>query len=189
MKRSRSGIAAVCAAAAFTVLGTGTAGATTVPGCAGTATGGDWPYYSGALPATGSPGGNRNQPAEQTISPANASSLGLAWKLAAPDGGLIHDTPTVADGCVFFGTDLGTVVAANADTGQIVWQNKLADDKGSNFAVGDGVLGSPAIANGPVYVGVTGPNASMEGALDETTGRVTWNTPIDTDPCSRPDPR
>ena len=177
----RAGLLAATATA-VTLLGTGVAGATTVPGCAGTASGGDWPYYSGALPATGSPGGNRNQTAEQAITTANASNLGLAWKLATPDGGLIHDTPTVVDGCVFFGTDLGTVVAANADTGQIVWQNKLANDQGSNFAVGDGVVGSPAIANGVVYVGVTAPNGSMEVGLDETTGTPVWSTTLDTDP-------
>src|SRR5581483_3195928 len=161
----RAGLLAATATA-VTLLGGGVATATTVPGCAGSASGGDWLYYSGALPATGNPGGNRNQTAEQAITPANASNLGLAWKLATPDGGLIHDTPTV--------------VAANADTGQIVWQNKLANDSGSSFAVGAGVVGSPAIANGLVYVGVTAPTASVEIALNEATGQPAWSTTLDT---------
>jgi outer membrane protein assembly factor BamB/plastocyanin len=168
--------------AALTTAGAGVAHATTVPGCAPPAAGGDWPYYSGPLAAPGAPGGNRDQPAEQTITPANASSLGLAWKLPTPDGGLIHDTPVISDGCVFFGTDLGTVVAVNADTGKVVWIQKLGSGGGSNPFVGAGIVGSPAVANGLVYVGVTTPSASIEGALDETTGQVVWSTPLDHDP-------
>jgi outer membrane protein assembly factor BamB len=165
----------------MTLLGGGVANAATVPGCAAPATGGDWPSYSGGLPAPGAPGGNRIQPAEQTITPANVSNLGLAWKLPSPDGGLIHDTPTEVDGCVFFGTDLGTIVAANADTGKIAWQNKLANDKGSSAFAGAGIVGSPAISNGIVYVGVTAPSASLEVALSETTGQVIWTTVVDND--------
>jgi outer membrane protein assembly factor BamB/plastocyanin len=87
----------------------------------------------------------------------------------------------VLDGCVFFGTDLGTVVAVNADTGHIAWQNKLANNKGSTPFAGAGIVGSPAIVNGVVYVGVTTPAASVEVALDETTGQIKWTTTVDND--------
>src|SRR6266436_8176558 len=98
MKRAGLGLVAVCSAVAVSVLGAGVAGAATVPGCAAPTTGGDWPSYSGQLPAAGAPGGNRTQPSEQAITTANASNLGLAWKFSSPDGGLIHDTPTETDG-------------------------------------------------------------------------------------------
>jgi outer membrane protein assembly factor BamB len=177
----RAGLLAA-AATAVTLLGGGVAGAATPPGCAGAASGGDWPSYSGQLPAAGAPGGNRLQPSEQAITPSNVSQLGLAWKLDMPDGGVIDHVPTESDGCVFVGTDLGTVYAVNADTGAVVWQNKLAKTNGNSVAVGAGVIGSPAISNGIVYVGVTTATSSTEMALDETTGSTVWSTPIDTDP-------
>jgi len=121
------------------------------------------------------------QPDEAAISPDNVSKLGLAWKLDMPDGGLIHSTPAVADGCVFVGTDLGTVYAVNADTGQVVWKNKLTTDGGSTPFTGAGIVGSPAVANGRVFVGVTATTASIEVALDEVTGTVVWSTSIDSD--------
>jgi outer membrane protein assembly factor BamB/plastocyanin len=182
MRCSRLGLVAAVSAMAVSGLGGGVAGATTVPGCAGSANGGDWPSYSGALPAAGAPGGDRNQPAEQAITPANASQLGLAWKLDMPDGGVIDHVPTESDGCVFVGTDLGTVYAINADTGQVVWQNAVTKDGGNTVAAGAGIVGSPAIANGMVYVGVTENAGSVEMAIDETTGQTVWSTTIDTDP-------
>jgi len=181
MNRSRLGLIGLCSAVVASALGIGAAGTTTVPGCATSSAVGEWPSYSGRLPEPGAPGGNRIQPSEQAISPANVSKLGVAWKLDMPDGGLIHSTPSVADGCVFVGTDLGTVYAINADTGSVVWKNKLADDGGSSPFVGAGIVGSPAIVNGRVFVGVTAPNESIEVALDEITGQTLWSTRVDAD--------
>ena len=146
-----------------------------VAGCAPASAGGDWPVYGGTLDS------HRDQPAEQAITTANVGTLGLAWKLAMPGGGKIQSVPTEADGCVFTGTDIGSVVAINAATGQIVWNKKLDNGSGSSPFVGAGLIGAPAIANGLVYVGVTTSNASQEIALDEATGNVVWSTAVDTD--------
>ena len=60
----------------------------------------------------------------------------------------------MVDGCVFTGTDLGNVYALNADTGEVVWAQSLGDGgTGSGFAEGAGIVGSPAVADGLVYVG------------------------------------
>lgn len=173
--RRRPGIIALVLAALS--AGAPTAGAVEVPGCAPPATGGDWPIYGGTFD------NHREQTAEKAISTVSVADLGVAWKAAAPDGGQIHSTPTVADGCVFFGTDLGTVYALNADSGAVVWERKLAggSSSGSNSFQGAGIVGSPAIVDGRVHVGVTASAASLSVALDQATGAVLWDRQIDTD--------
>jgi outer membrane protein assembly factor BamB/plastocyanin len=145
------------------------------------APGGEWPFYSGTFD------GHREQPAETTISPATVGGLGVAWKLTAPDGGVIHSTPTVADGCVYFGTDLGHAYAVNADTGEVVWSRLVFETEGSQFAQGAGIVGSPAIADGRVFVPVTTSATGGGGvltALDQATGEELWQTVVDDDPGS-----
>ena len=123
---------------------------------------GEWPFYSGTLD------GHREQLKEKSIDTGNVSELGVAWQTTTPDGGVIHSTPVVADGCVFTGTDLGNVYALNADTGKVVWTRALGEGgEGSNFAEGAGIVGSPAVADGLVYVGATTPKASVLSALDQ----------------------
>jgi polyvinyl alcohol dehydrogenase (cytochrome) len=140
------------------------------------APGGEWPFYSGTFD------GHREQVAESTIHRGNVADLGVAWRTTPPDGGTIHSTPTVADGCVFAGTDLGNVYALNADTGKVVWERALAEGvEGSNTFEGAGIVGSPAIADGLVYVGATTPEASVLSALDAGTGEVVWRRVVDED--------
>ncbi len=150
------------------------AGAADVAGCAAPATGGDWPFYGGTFD------NHREQLAEETISTENASQLGLAWQAAMPDGGVIQSTPTVADGCVFTGTDLGNAYAFNADTGEKVWERTLQGGGGS-FAVGAGVIGAPAVANGLVYIAATKEGKSILFALDEANGDIVWSHIVDED--------
>src|SRR3954453_10991894 len=122
----RGGPALVVALAG--VLSTGIAQGATIRGCAPSAPGGDWPTYGGTVD------NHRDQTAEQTLSRANVSQLALAWKLPMPAAGTIQSTPVAADGCVFPGTSLGTVVAVNADTGKTVWKQALADAGGGALA-------------------------------------------------------
>jgi outer membrane protein assembly factor BamB/plastocyanin len=148
-----------------------------LPGCAKPdAPGGEWRFYSGTFD------GHRNQLAEKSINTGNVSGLGVAWQRQPPDGGLIHSTPVVADGCVYFGTDLGNAYALNADTGKIVWQRALGEGgQGSNSFEGAGIVGSPSVAGGLVYVGATTPKGSVLSALDQATGTVVWRQVVDAD--------
>ena len=148
-----------------------------LPGCAArNAPGGEWPFYSGT------PDGHREQVEEKSIDTGNVSQLGVAWRTAAPDGGVIHSTPTVADGCVYTGTDLGNVHALNADTGEVVWSRSLGgSDEGSSTFQGAGIVGAPAVARGLVYVGATTPDASVLSALDQATGEIVWQRVVDED--------
>jgi polyvinyl alcohol dehydrogenase (cytochrome) len=150
------------------------AGATTVPGCAAATSGGNWPIYGGTTD------NHREQLAEKKISTATVSGLGLAWQTTLPDQGVIQSTPTVANGCVFTGTDLGNVYALNADTGKVVWSRKLQGGGGNAF-VGAGIIGAPAVANGLVYVAATAQGKSLEAALDEATGKIVWTQLVDGD--------
>ena len=156
------------------VLVAGPAPAAAAAGCAAPAAGGDWSFYGATFD------NHREQLAERTISPANAAQLGVAWQRAMPDGGVIQSTPTVVDGCVFTGTDLGAVYALNADTGDVVWERKLQGG-GGNFAVGAGIIGAPAVANGLVYVAATAQGKSLEAALDQATGAIVWSQLVDGD--------
>jgi outer membrane protein assembly factor BamB/plastocyanin len=147
-----------------------------IPGCAKPkAPGGEWPFYSGVL------NGHREQLKEKTISADNVAELGVAWQTTTPDGGLIHSTPVVADGCVFTGTELGNVYALNVNTGKVVWKRSVGESEGSNFAEGAGIVGSPAVVRGLVYVGATTPKASVLSALDKRTGKVVWRRVVDKD--------
>jgi outer membrane protein assembly factor BamB/plastocyanin len=148
-----------------------------LPGCAAPeAPGGEWPFYSGVLD------GHREQLAEKTITTANVAELGVAWRTSPPDGGVIHSTPVVVDGCVYTGTDRGNVYALNADTGKVVWKQALAEGvEGSSTFAGAGIVGSPAVVDGLVYVGATTPKASVLSALDQATGAIVWQRVVDED--------
>ena len=157
------------------VLSTGIAQGATIRGCAPSAPGGDWPSYGGTVD------NHRDQTAERTITPDNVSQLALRWQLPMPDGGTINSTPVVADGCVFVGTASGTVVAANADTGTVVWKATPATAGGISLA-GAGIVGSPAVAKGLVLIGMTTSANALEAALDEATGAVVWTRVVDDAP-------
>ena len=108
-----------------------------IPGCAKPkARGGEWPTYSGTR------NNHREQLKEKSIKTDNVSDLGVLWQTKTPDGGLIHSTPVVADGCAFFGTELGTVYALNVKTGKVAWKRTLGKTEGSSIAAGAGIVGS-----------------------------------------------
>jgi len=137
--------------------------------------GGDWTLYGGTF------GNSRTQTAETTMSPDNAGTLGKVWATAMPDGGVIQSTPTVKDGCVFTGTDLGHVYAFNADTGAQVWES-LGQGGGGNAFVGAGIIGAPVPADGRVYVTATKDGKSIVAAIDEVTGAILWQKVINDAP-------
>jgi len=147
-----------------------------IPGCAKPkARAGEWRTYGGTL------NNHREQLKEKSITTDNVGELGVAWQTETPDGGLIHSTPTVADGCVFFGTELGNVYALNANTGKVAWKRAIGKTEGSNFAEGAGIVGSPAVVRGLVYVAATLPKASVLTALNKRNGKVVWKRVIDKD--------
>jgi polyvinyl alcohol dehydrogenase (cytochrome) len=145
--------------------------------------GGEWRSFGHDLSNT------RHQTAERVISPASVLALAPEWAVSTIDAGAEGDitgTPTVADGCLYVGTNRGWVLALNADTGEVVWATELPG--------GGGVNSSVTVDGGRVYAEVsrTSRAAGCSGdacqgpyvvALDQPSGAVVWSTPpIDTQP-------
>ena len=74
-------------------------------------------------------------------------------------------------------TDQAWVVAANADTGEVVWTTKLDYE---TAAYGGGAVGAPSVDRNRVYVTVNRAGAPFVTALDRLTGSPQWTTVIDT---------
>lgn len=87
------------------------------------------------------------------------SDVGIEW--VNPTGISIETSPAVADGRVYFGNWNGSVFAADAQSGDVLWQYQT-----------DGrVRSSPAVTNGTVYIGSGDGNIY---ALDAATGELQW---------------
>ena len=121
--------------------------------------GGDWRMYGQDYANT------RSQPQETVIGPEQADTLAPAWTFNSTSqggAGSFTSTPVIADGCMFIATTSGWVFALNADTGELVWQTKLAR----------GVNNSVTVVNRKVYA-LTGLRAA---ALDQATGALLWES-------------
>ena len=117
---------------------------------------------------------SRSQPAEKTIGLAEAALLAPVWTFSAQAAGGNGDftgTPTIADGCLYMGSNAGWVFAANADTGEKAWATKLVN--------GGGINSSVTVQDGQVYVSVARVGSPYVAALDQGTGRVLWERTLD----------
>lgn len=139
------------------------------PGCAPAKhVGGEWRSYGHDQQ------NSRSQPAEKTIGPLEAALLAPAWTFSASSAGGSGDftgTPTIADGCLYVGSNDGWVFAANADTGEPVWATQLPG--------GGGVNSSVTVHAGRVYAGVARVGSPYVVALDQRSGKVVWQTTLD----------
>ena len=79
-----------------------------------------------------------------------------------PTGGFVVNSPTVADGVVYAGSDDNNVYALDASTGAELW----------SFGTGDVIRSSPTVSGGVVYVGS---NDNHVYALDASTGAELWS--------------
>src|SRR4051812_23415780 len=107
-----------------------------------------------------------------------AMTLAPAWTFssdAAGGSGDFTGTPTIADGCLYMGSNDGWVFAANADTGKKVWATHLAEG---------GISSSVTAADGQLYVAVSRVGSPYVAALDQKSGHVLWMTTLDTQPGS-----
>ena len=77
--------------------------------------------------------------------------------------GIAGQSPTVADGMVYVGSNDTSLYALDATTGQILWKTFTGGTVGS----------TPAVAGGVVYVGS---DDKKVYALNATTGQVLWST-------------
>jgi alcohol dehydrogenase (cytochrome c) len=76
---------------------------------------------------------------------------------------------------LYFGTPDTHVIALDAKTGAVVWDQQIGDP-----AIREGIAGGPLVARGKVMVGTTGtgvgavPGGPQIVALDADTGKVAW---------------
>lgn len=133
--------------------------------------GGDWPTYGRDL------ANSRHQELEGELGPAEARTLAPAWTFSADGAGGAGDftgTPVVAGGCVFVGSNMGWVFAADADTGEPVWSTKL---------VSGGVVNSTlAVSGNRVFAYVSREGSPYVAALSRDGGGILWETTVDTQP-------
>jgi alcohol dehydrogenase (cytochrome c) len=88
---------------------------------------------------------------------------------------VINRGAALYDNLVIFGTLDAQLVALNADTGEVVWKEKIDD-----FAAGYSFSAAPLIAGGLLLTGVSGGEFGVVGrveARDPKTGQLVWVRP------------
>ena len=92
---------------------------------------------------------------------------------------LIHGTPAVSDGVVYFGSENGWFYALNKNDGQLIWKKIITKKERTSArqAASPGLVGistAPALGYGKIFVG------TWEGnflALDQKSGKTVWEYP------------
>lgn len=155
----------------------------------------DWPMYNRDVL------GSRHNAAESALDKNNVGRLEEKWRFPAAGSGqeigVIHATPIVVDGCVYFGTATDPAFYKLTPDGKLKWsyrnptrpQPKAPVDartRAARFQTSpDGILGSALVAGDTVYFGDIG---GWFYALDRATGKERWtlNTRAKAFPGSHP---
>jgi polyvinyl alcohol dehydrogenase (cytochrome) len=136
----------------------------------------DWPMYNHDVLGT------RSNAAETAINPSNAGRLEEKWRFPAKGApetiGVIHATPVVVNGYVYFGTATDPAFYKLTPDGKVRWSYRRDGEKGKAQvskvrlqSSGEGIMTSPLVTADTVYF------ADLGGwiyALDRSTGRERW---------------
>jgi len=146
----------------------------------------DWPMYNRDVIGT------RFNPGETAIDKSNAGRLEEKWQFPAKGSGLeigvIHATPVVDDGCVYFGTATDPAFYKLAPDGTLRWSyrnpargqrqhpterraSEQPVQKARFLSSGEGIFGSALVADDTVFFGDIG---GWFYALDRATGAERW---------------
>jgi polyvinyl alcohol dehydrogenase (cytochrome) len=146
----------------------------------------DWPMYNHDLL------GSRHNAAETAISPANAGRLEEKWRFPPRDSdftvGVIHATPVVVDGYVYFGTATQPTFYKLTPDGKLRWSYRNPayryeppkpearpqgdPNRGVRFQTSaEGIFASALVTGDTVYFGDIG---GWFYALDRATGSERW---------------
>jgi len=112
---------------------------------------------------------NQRSNLQSQITSANVAGMHLAYTI--PTAAPVSATPLVANGHLYFADWGGNVYAADAQTGQILWQKQV--EQPNTQWPWYGFLGAGALDNGVLI------EASVEGnafGIDPTTGAIRWQT-------------
>lgn len=134
----------------------------------------DWPSYN--CDAVGT----RHNPAEKALGTANVGTLVEKWRFPAADAkdaiGVVHATPVVVNGCVYFGTATNPTFYKLTPDGKVKW---TYTPKGRPPAAAPSLPGLPTagfmnsalVTADTVFVADVG---GMIYALDRATGKERW---------------
>ncbi|HEV3023945.1 MAG TPA: PQQ-binding-like beta-propeller repeat protein, partial [Pirellulales bacterium] len=143
----------------------------------------DWPMYNHDL------AGWRFNPAEKALSPANVGKIVEKWRFPAANSnetiGVVHATPSVVAGEVYFGTATFPAFYKLAPDGTLRWvyrnparpsvlppaDGAPVTEKLRAAASGAGIFSSALVADGAVYFADTG---GWMYSLDARTGDERW---------------
>jgi glucose dehydrogenase len=136
----------------------------------------DWPIYNRDVMGT------RYNHAEQALSKDNVGQLMEKWRFPAQGSkdrvGIIHGTPVVVNGYVYFGTETSPTVYKLAPDGTVKWtypaRTEARPDAPRPPREGlpvSGFMNSPLVTSDSVYIGDVGGTVH---ALDRSTGELRW---------------
>ena len=137
----------------------------------------DWRSYNH------DPSGSRYNSAEKWLNPGNASQLVEKWRFPTDDYklpvGVIHATPTVVNGYVYFGTATYAAFYKLTPQGKVKWVYKLDSEPwtprttniGTRLVPALGVYSSALVTDDSVYFG---DGHGVFYALDRKTGTELW---------------
>jgi polyvinyl alcohol dehydrogenase (cytochrome) len=136
----------------------------------------DWPMYNHDVIGT------RYNPAETALNTTTARQLEEKWRFPATGSndemGVVHATPVVVNGYVYFGTTTDPTFYKLTPDGKIRWSYRRPGMRGGS-ALGttrfqaslDGIMGSALVTDDTVYFADTG---GWIYALDRFTGAERW---------------
>jgi len=142
----------------------------------------DWPMYNRDVL------GSRHNPAETAIDASNAGRLEEKWRFPAKGSdqqiGVIHATPVVVGGYVYFGTATDPTFYKLTPDGKVKWSYRNPDRPGPDappkderarkarfLSVEGGIFSSALVSGDSVFF------ADLDGwvyALDRTNGKERW---------------
>ena len=138
----------------------------------------DWPTYNQDVR------GWRFNAAETSLSPANANTIVEKWRFPPKDSplrvGVIHATPSVVNGHVYFGTATYPAFYKLRPDGSLAWSYNVAQDEVhyestregvNNLDFDNAIVSSALVTKDKVYFGN---NAGIFFALDRLTGKRVW---------------
>jgi polyvinyl alcohol dehydrogenase (cytochrome) len=146
----------------------------------------DWPMYNHDVLGT------RHSSGERSIDPTNISQLTEKWRFPAKDSGheigVIHATPIVVNGYVYFGTATDPTFYKLTPDGKVCWSYRNPSLKPAQLRSGEkekdqayrnrrfqsspnGIMTSALITSDTVYFGDIG---GWFYALDRSTGKERW---------------
>lgn len=155
----------------------------------------DWPMYNHDILGT------RFNPSETALTPGKVVKLEEKWRFPAKDSketiGVVHATPTVVNGYVYFGTNTNPTFYKLTPDGKVKWSYKPTgraaqanqqrggggNRSGNRLPVGDGIMSSALVTEDSVYFADL---AGMVYSLDRFTGKEQWK--LDTKSENFPEP-